>query len=460
MFLKRGSGLNGLQCLGWVDMLRFQHMRSANSHMRRAHSKTMDYASCSRPLLNNAKNEYQCFFLSSSHARSASKSSYLCKRRDVWTCHGSIALFFMDVVRKVQTASFTSNQQKRNTTMKKTLLLLALCAGTLSTYAQDDDVYFVPSSKHKTQTTDSYTADPSSYTEIGGAEQQTYQSSHWADHRGNGNWDVDSYNRRGRNYRGQAYSDTTTAQRSVTSQRQSYDDGYNDGYEDGYYTSRLVRFWSPRVGVYVSSPFYMDYYDLCYDPFYYGYASPWYGWGWSGWYGWGSWYGWRPYYSSWYGWGWHGWYDPWWGPSYAWRPRDWWYPSNAHKGPVGGYVAYGGSRGTGTSNGSYRNTYRPSRSFSSGMNRGNSNRRENYAGSTRPSRQFGTQPSRQTDMQRPSSLQREQSRPSRSFGNSSNQSAPSRSFSTPSRSNSGSFGGGGGRSFGGGGGGRSFGGRR
>ena len=41
MFLKRGSGLNGLQCLGWVDMLRFQHMRSANSHMRRAHPKTM-----------------------------------------------------------------------------------------------------------------------------------------------------------------------------------------------------------------------------------------------------------------------------------------------------------------------------------------------------------------------------------------------------------------------------------
>lgn len=97
--------------------------------------------------------------------------------------------------------------------------------------------------------------------------------------------------------------DVTTADRltatqrrpkgGATSQRQSYDDGYDDGYEDGYFTSRLVRFWSPRVGVYVSSPFYMDYYDLCYDPFYYGYASPWYGWGWSGWYGWGSWYGWR-----------------------------------------------------------------------------------------------------------------------------------------------------------------------
>lgn len=347
--------------------------------------------------------------------------------------------------------------------MKKSLMLLAMCLTSVGTYAQDDDVYFVPSSKDKVERTDSYAAGRSSYTDISSADSQTFQSDSWADHRGNGKWDVDAYNRRGRNYRGQNASDSTRARETASL---SYDDGYDDGYEDGYYTSRLVRFWSPRVGVYVSSPFYLDYYDLCYyDPFYYGYASPWYGWGWSGWFGWGSWYGWRPYYSSWYGgWGWHGWYDPWFGPGYAWHPRDWWYPSNAKRGPVGGFVAYGGARGTGAGNASFGNAYRPSRSFNSGLNRGTSNGRFNYSGSMRPSRSFGNTnnnrvtPSRQQNDRNSTYQRSEQSRPSRSFGNS-NQSAPSRSFSAPSRSG-GSFGGGG-RSFGGGGGGgRSFGGRR
>ena len=331
--------------------------------------------------------------------------------------------------------------------MKKSLMLLAMCMTSLGTYAQDDDVYFVPSSKDNVQPADTYTAGRSSYTDINGTDDQAYSSSHWADHRSNGHWDVDAYNRRGRNYRGETYADTT--------QTSAYDAGYDDGYEDGYFTSRLVRFWSPRVGVYVSSPFYMDYYDLCYDPFYYGYASPWYGWGWSGWYGWGSWYGWRPYYSSWYGWGWGGWYDPWWGPGYAWHPHGWAYPHNAQRGPVGGYVAYGGAHGAGGANGSFRGNTRPSRTFTSGISRGTSNGRFDYGNSTRPSRQFGTQPSRQSSTQRPTYQRTEQQRPSRSFGNS-NQSSPSRSYSTPSRSG-GSFGGGGGSV---GGGNRSFGGRR
>lgn len=42
--------------------------------------------------------------------------------------------------------------------MKKSLLLLTLCLSSLGTYAQDDDVYFVPSSKDKTETNDTYTA--------------------------------------------------------------------------------------------------------------------------------------------------------------------------------------------------------------------------------------------------------------------------------------------------------------
>ena len=180
--------------------------------------------------------------------------------------------------------------------MKKSLLLLALCLGSLSTYAQDDDVYFVPSSKDKVQSNDTYTAPGrSSYSPISGNEDNsTFQSSNWANGRGNGKWNVDDYNRRGRNYKSNV-SDTLDNQ-------QTYNQGYEDGYEDGSCTARIVRFCSPRAGIYVSSPYYLDYYDLCYDPFYYGYGSPW-SISWSGWWGWGSWYGWRPYYSSWYGWG-------------------------------------------------------------------------------------------------------------------------------------------------------------
>ncbi len=188
--------------------------------------------------------------------------------------------------------------------MRKSLLLLsAALLAALGAQAQDDDVYFVPSAKDKAQKTDTYTARPyagrSSYSTIGGGEETTYDT--WADGRTDGGRDVDEYNRRG----GASHHNCDTAQTSA-----DYDEGYEDGYEDGVYTSRLVRFWSPRAGVYVSSPYYWNWYDYAYDPFYYGYGSPW-SYGWSGWWGWGSWYGWRPYYSSWYSWG--AWHDPWWG---------------------------------------------------------------------------------------------------------------------------------------------------
>lgn len=364
-----------------------------------------------------------------------------------------------------------------NNIMKKSLILLAGMLFTLGASAQDDDVYFVPSSKTQTSTAEVYSGSHSSYTPLGSTgetpsatdDNGAFESSDWCAHRGNGSWDVDAYNRRGRNYKGQCYADTTKAEKQG---RTAYDEGYDDGYEDGYFTSRLVRFWSPRLGVYVSSPYYMDYYDFCYDPWYYGYASPWYGWGWSGWWGWGSWYGWRPWHSGWYGWGWGGWYDPWWGgPSYAWYPHHWgggFMPSNAQRGPVGGFVAYGGRRGTGAVGGNstgrsgFRSGSRPSLGYGSMSNR-TTGGRTNYGSATRPSRNFGNS----NTTQRQSNSRSTTARPSqqsgqsnRSFGNSS---APSRSYnSSPSRSG-GSFsgGGGGGRSFGGGGGGgRSFGGRR
>lgn len=367
--------------------------------------------------------------------------------------------------------------------MKKSLLLLAMCLiSSVGTYAQDDDVYFVPSSKDRAaaQSNDTYNYNDtgrSSYSPIEGDDQ--YESSDWAAGRGNGGRDVDEYNRRGKNYKGDVLADTLSSQ-------QLYDQGYDDGYEDGSYTARIVRFWSPRAGVYVSSPYYMDYYDLCYDPWYYGYGSPW-SWGWSGWWGWGSWYGWRPYYNSWYGWG--GWYDPWWGGPYygygwgwgGWHPNHW-VPSNADRGPVGGWISYGGRRGSGVSyadGGRSTTGVRPSRSFGytgggrssalgSGL-RGGSN-------STRPSRSFGSilrgdsnTPSRNTTR----GFGNNSSRPSRSFDSnrSNNENRSYSQPSMPSRSfgNSGSFSGGSRGSFGGGGigggargggGGRSFGGRR
>lgn len=362
--------------------------------------------------------------------------------------------------------------------MKKSLLLLAMCLTTcVSTYAQDDDVYFVPSSKDKVQYNDTYTANSgrSTYTPIS-TDDASFSSSNWADGRSNGQWDVDTYNRRGRNYKKQLPD-------SLTSQ-QTYDQGYADGYEDGSCTARIVRFGSPRAGVIVSSPFYWDYYDLCYDPFYYGYGSPW-SWGWSGWYGWGSWYGWRPYYSSW-SWCWGSpWYDPWYGPCWGGGPHWVWHPaplpSNAQRGPVGGWTARGGARGAGSFTGnshtsrgntmgigtrSYGNT--SGRGFGTGStgtrSYGNTSGRGFGAGSTSnrnmSNRSFGTTPSNNNRGWNNTNTNRTYSQPSQ----------PSRSSFGSGSSNGGSrgFGGGssvgsGGRSFGGGGGsrggGRGFGGR-
>lgn len=344
--------------------------------------------------------------------------------------------------------------------MKKSLLLLAMGLNCIGMYAQDDDVYFVPSSKNSAETNDTYTAPGrSSYSPISGSDNdQNFQSSNWANGRGNGKWDVDAYNRRGRNYKGNV-ADTLTTQ-------QGYDQGYEDGYEDGSCTARIVRFWSPRAGIYVSSPYYMDYYDLCYDPFYYGYGSPW-SFGWSSWWGWGSWYGWRPYYSSWYGW-YDPWYDPWYyGPGWG-GPHGWtaWRPShidggNWHVGNVHRPFINAGNRSTvsnglgGRDNGNrfgFSNNNRPSvsRNANRGFN-GSGNRPSVNGTTSRSPRVFGGY---DNNSNRTSQPQINYSRPSRSMN-----STPS--FSTPSR---GSFGGGGfgGGNMGGGirGGGRSFGGRR
>ena len=67
--------------------------------------------------------------------------------------------------------------------MKKSLCLLALCFSMLGTYAQDDDVYFVPSSKNKKsqqQRTEqqAFPEGRSTYTPI--EQDATFEESNWA----------------------------------------------------------------------------------------------------------------------------------------------------------------------------------------------------------------------------------------------------------------------------------------
>lgn len=280
---------------------------------------------------------------------------------------------------------------------------------------QDDDVYFVPS-KSKTEQKESSRNVPSrSNVELIESD-SPYDYDDWAAYRNNGTRDIDEYNRRGK------MGEPTD---SLSEREQNSRDFEEVG--EGTYTSRIVRFHSPRVGVYVSSPYYADYVDVWIDPWYY---DPWWNgfsyWGWNGWYA---------------SWGWYGhwcWHDPWfhyWRPYYGYYPHYRPLPSGARPGPHGGYVYYG-HRGNGIQSNSVRGfsrygirkdgytSGRPSNSYSRSLG-------------TRPSRNFGNGLT-----ERPSnSIGTGTSRPSRSFGNPS--SSPSRSFqSMPSRS-------GGSRSFGG-----------
>jgi len=330
-------------------------------------------------------------------------------------------------------------------------------------FAQDDDIYFVPSRTADTPQTRSEYTPQTVVTEI-----TDENESNWADSRGNGTWDVDEYNRRGRR------SDTLeTDTRTFSSEEDTTDYYLNEG--DAVYTTRIIRFHAPHVGVWVSSPYYADFF---YDPFW-GDFYPYNYWAWNSWYGWG-WHGWGPW-----GWhAWHGWYDPWyghwgWGPSWAWRPGpSWggWYPphhgsgwvrpDNVRTGSMRGY-AYNlrrGNRGGGISRPGTGGSGRYARTGTTGS-------REGY----RPSRNYGATRSNGTPNRGISAPNTRRSTPgttpSRSYNNSGQRgsyspgSAPQRNSSVGThpggtRSGGGFSGGhaGGGRSFGSGGGSR--GGRR
>lgn len=321
--------------------------------------------------------------------------------------------------------------------------MMVACLFSAMSYAQDDDVYFVPSRNADKQQEKQTPPSRSTYF----MEEADGSNSNWAEGRGNGQWDVDEYNRRGNR------RDSMETDSSVYPEQADSASLYTSEDADATYTVRLIRFHSPRFGVYVSSPYYDSFF---YDPFWTDFW-PYNYWAWNSWYGWG--------YAGWWPWG-FGWYDPWYyGPTWAWghwwgwhHGPAWggWYPPHHHnpgwnlagnvrRGPTGGYVAYS-RRGNGE-NAGYPSRYRMGSRYTS---RGNA-LNQDY----RPSRNYGTTPS---SNRRPSTG----NAPSRSYNSNS-----SRSYSNPSsgssRSRSGSFSNGGGRSGGGfstgrSGGGRSFGG--
>lgn len=312
------------------------------------------------------------------------------------------------------------------------LMILSLCLHCAG-FAQDDDVYFVPSKSQKVETTVK-----SQKSAVALSQQNaTKDYDNWADGRNNRGWDVDAYNRRG--------GKTVTSVDSIQEVEEP---------SEGAYTTRIVRFHSPRIGVYVSSPYYVDVFD------YWGpswYTSPWY----YDWYG-PSWYaGWwgRPWYGSWcigVGWPhyWHSWYHPWY--DYAWGWGSSWHG-------VPSWYRHGNGRYLDPN---HRVTnYRPTRNYAY------NNRRPGYM----PSRSYGRTPSRsygtvsnQPSSNRPSRNYGNTSTPSRNYNNSNSSRQPSRSnsdvrssrsYGTPSQNSGGNRGGsysapsrnfGGGRSVGGG----------
>ena len=318
--------------------------------------------------------------------------------------------------------------------MKRLSAILILAIGvSMMSYAQEDDVYFVPTKARKEAEAKSLQEQrqrqfQSDYEYIqsqnAGSLVTAGDDDNWAKGRVS-HRNVDEYNRR------QMSSDTT------------YVAPESD--EDGLYTSRIIRFHSPRLGVVVSSPYYgmwVDYYDPWLSPWDFDYYyDTWYGWGWNPYFYHSSFY-WRP-----------GWYDPWWSYSWGWG----WHPGwHDHWHGIGWNPRPGGGRFLDTSR--RATAYRPSRSYiSSGRYIGNA--------SSRPSSNVAIRSNRRYESQS-GVANRPETRPSRSFGNSnqtrSNTSSPSmtsRSFGNVGAGRS--FGNtGGGRSFGNSGGGRSFGGRR
>lgn len=233
----------------------------------------------------------------------------------------------------------------------KTAILISIMMVMLpiGTYAQYDDMYFVPKKEKKAETKETQSA--SSRQEVRQTstvtstpvlresdngftlDSETDYSTSLSDER-----DVDEYNRRYMFYDDGSEEADTLYEDSVAAEEEGeWVNGFNGSDADYQYTKRILRFYTPTVGIPVSSPLY---WDLCYGPdaiywnvyddgFYaYAFPSSWnslyyspafsWSWGWRPW-GWGySWYGgwYSPWYDPWY-------YGPWYGYGWYHHPHYW-----------------------------------------------------------------------------------------------------------------------------------------
>lgn len=315
--------------------------------------------------------------------------------------------------------------------MKKLFLLLVLAnALPLLTWAQDDDLYFVPSKVTQDNSNDNT---PAYYV---GSDRK-----------------VDEYNRRGQ-FRSKYQMIGTD---SVGNDIISFGKGVGVYPDSSYVDTTFYYSGSPRLedDDYAYTR-YMSRWDGFYDPWFYRYWGPsrygWYGGWYTSWYSpwYGAWY--DPWFDPWYygyGWGWNGWYSPWY-YGYGWGYPYWggWYGggyANYYRGgnPRGlaGDRTWSYSRPTSGGNGNFGRTY---------GNSGGNGRTSSYTSRSGSNRSFGSR----SRSSYPTSTYNNSS-----FGNSTRSSVGSSgSFGGGSfgggRSSGGSFGGGhstgGGGSFGGG----------
>ena len=195
-------------------------------------------------------------------------------------------------------------------------LAVMICSFPLLASAQSD-VYYIPTKKVKTITrTDSNGEEVYTYS-AKAVKESNATAKYYSDNR-----DVDEYNRRG----GSSASGVASNQESLTDEDETYVADDPQAIEDYKYSKHIIRFYSPRRGIMISSPYYWDicyndvwdvYYDgwayglpsyaywtYAYDPWYYNhwwYRSCWdFTWGWhSPWYSYSYW-GWgRPIYWGW-----------------------------------------------------------------------------------------------------------------------------------------------------------------
>ena len=232
--------------------------------------------------------------------------------------------------------------------MKRNLLfLLALMALPFSLFAQseEDDMYFVPSKKTKTETRVSTVPTAPrvqrTVTRVTAVKTDTLPDYHTGQLR-----DVDDYNRRSTGRITEIHvgndtlyvdADSSYVEGYSYEEQPYYEDNFYDN--DYYYSSRMMRFHN----YFPYDPWYWDFaygwYDPWYDPWYgfYGRFYPY------GWYSWSSW-----------GWGWR--HYPGW--DLAWGHGGLRRPYRADGGPIfngghrsggrgntGGYASRGGTRG-------------------------------------------------------------------------------------------------------------------